>query len=77
MSIEEGSGMNQDQIDRDRLLTETHSNVKHIADWCESHDKKDDARFMKVERDIDGGKRIVWGATGIFVAVEFITRFLK
>lgn len=69
--------MNQDQIDRDRLLTETHSNVKHIAEWCEGHDDKDDKRFEKVNHEIESGKKLVWGGVGVIAAFEFLARFLK
>ena len=69
--------MNQDQIDRDRLLTETHANVQHIADWCESHDEKDDERFDKVNKEIESGKKLVWGGVGVVAAFEFLARFLK
>ena len=41
----ERRAMNQDQIDRDRMLTEVHSDVTYIRKWADKHEKDDDIRF--------------------------------
>lgn len=44
--------MNQDQVERDRLLTEIASDVKHILTWTETHEKSDNQRFEDVNKKI-------------------------
>ena len=69
--------MNQDQINRDRLLTEVHSDMKHIVTWAKKHDVDDDSRFANIRKDIEVGKRVVYGAIGALVVIEFIIKIVK
>jgi len=59
------------------LLIGISGDVKHIREWTDVHDKKDDSRFAKVERDLEFHRKIVYGGIGIVVFVEFIMKFLK
>lgn len=69
--------MNQDQIERDRLLTEVHSDMKHLVSWSQKHDKNDDDRFEAISHDIEWGKKIIWMAVGIVIFIEFMSRLIK
>ena len=69
--------MNQDQIDRDRLLSETHFYAKSVSEWAEKHDKKDDERFKEITVEVQKGKRFVWVGIGGFAMLEFILRIFK
>ena len=69
--------MNQDQINRDRLLTEVHSDMKHIVSWAKKHDVDDNDRFASIHKDIDNGKKVIYGAAGVIVFIEFITKVIK
>ena len=69
--------MSQDWIERDRLLSETHSDVKHLVEWSKAHTADDDKRFKEVKADIETGKKLVWGGAGIIVALEFVMKLFK
>ena len=70
----ERRGMNQDQINRDRLLTEVHQDVKHIVAWAKQHDEDDDTRFATVSTDISWGKKIIFMGIGALAIIELIVR---
>ena len=69
--------MNSDWVERDRLLTEVHSDVKHIAEWAKKHDVEDIARFSLVTKEIEVGKKVLWGGVGILAFIEIVTKFFK
>lgn len=73
----ERRAMNQDQVNRDRLLSEVHSDIKHLLKWADEHTKEDQERFKEVESRIKVGEKIVYGALGIFLFVEFVVNFTK
>lgn len=73
----ERRGVSNDWIERDRLLSEVHSDCKHIVQWAKDHTSDDEKRFEKVNKDIDNGKKIVYGGLGAFALIEFIMKFLK
>lgn len=50
--------MQSDWIERDRLLSEVHSDVKNILKWTETHEKQDNDRFKDVNNKINWGFRI-------------------
>lgn len=74
---EERRTMNQDQINRDRLLSEVHSDVKHILKWSEDHTKEDAERFDSIDKRIKWAEKILYGALGVFLFVEFLVKFSK
>ena len=59
------------------LLQQISNDVKHIAKWVEKHDLDDTNRFDKVEKEMEFGKRILYGGIGIIVFVEFMFKFIK
>ena len=71
--------MSEDEIyqKRDIMLARMDENIQHIKEFTINHPKEDDARFKEVKADIELGKKFLYGAMGIFVAVEFITKFIK
>lgn len=44
--------MSQDNINRDRMLTEVHTTVLYIKKWAEDHDEKDERRFSDINKKI-------------------------
>ena len=46
--------MNNDWIERDRLLSEVHADMKHLVEWAKSHDKSDNEKFKLI------GDRVTW-----------------
>lgn len=73
----ERRGMDRDWVERDRMLTEVHSDMKHMVRWAEDHTKDDDTRFAVVTKDIDAGKKIVWSGIGIIITLEVMLKFFK
>lgn len=53
--------MNQDQIERDRMLTEVHTNMDHLVQWTKTHDLADDTRFREIN------KKLFWGAIALLI----------
>lgn len=69
--------MDRDWVERDRMLTEVHSDVKHIADWAKKHDIDDTTRFALINKEIESGKKILWGGIGIIAFIELFSKFIK
>lgn len=69
--------MSQDQRERDRLLTETHTNVAHMVKWSEAHDLIDTKRFGDVNKEMDFLKKLAYGCIGIVAFIEFFTKIIK
>lgn len=69
--------MNQDQVDRDRLLTEVHSDVKHIVLWSKKHDEDDTERFEELNKRVRWAEKMLYGAIGVFVMIEFLFKAIK
>ena len=69
--------MNQDQIERDRLLTEVHTNVKNMVEWSKKHDIHDDQRFVKVDSDIEWLKRLAGIGIGAILTINIILKLIK
>lgn len=61
---------------RDKII-ETHTDVKHLIKWSESHTKEDETRFEKINKDVDNGKKVVYGGIGGLMLLEFIMKFFK
>jgi hypothetical protein len=69
--------MNQDQINRDRLLSEVHSDIKHLLKWADEHTKDDEKRFKEVDTRMKMAEKVIYGALGIFLFVQFVVNFVK
>lgn len=69
--------MTEDWIERDRLLTEVHSDMKHLVKWSKDHNDDDNRRFALVTKEIEVGKKVLWGGVGVLAAVEFIMKLIK
>ena len=63
-------------LDHD-VLIEIKNDLKHVVSWIEAHEKKDDVRFTKIDKDIDFQKRITYAVLGIIFFVEFMFKFIK
>lgn len=74
---QERRGMNQDQRERDRLLTETHSNVSHLLKSFDGHVNEDRESFDGIRKDMEFQKKVIYGCVGVFVFLEFVVKFIK
>lgn len=59
--------MDRDWIERDRLLSETHSDVRHLVMWSKEHTDDDNKRF-KLMAD-----RILWIEKTVYTAVGAVS----
>lgn len=64
------------QEDHD-LLIEIRSDVKHIKQWTEAHEKSDNDRFNKILNDVEFHKKIIYGIGGIVFFIQVISRIIK
>lgn len=55
--------MEKDWIERDRLLSEVHSDVRHMVAWSKEHDEDDDKRFKIV------GDRVSWIEKTVYIGI--------
>lgn len=58
-------------------IMETHSDVKHIAEWAKKHDEEDITRFSLVTKEIDMGKRVLWIGVGVLATLNLALKFLQ
>ena len=63
--------MNQDQVNRDRLLTEVHTNVTNLVQTLSDHVKKDDLIQKEIKADLKFQQKIFYGLIGVWVFVQF------
>ena len=69
--------MNQDQIDRDRMLTEVHTDVRHIVLWSKAHDEKDDDRFDSIQKKVDWTMKICYMGIGALAVINTLLKFIN
>ena len=69
--------MSQDQVERDRLLTEVHTNVSHMVTWTKTHETQDNERFKSQGNKIDFLSKCVWMGLGGLAALQFILKVMK
>ena len=74
---EERRKVNNDWIERDRLLSEVHSDMKHMVKWAQEHNEDDNKRFALVYKEIELGKKVLWGCAGVLVTIEFLIKLIK
>jgi len=59
------------------ILIEIRSDLKNLSALVKSHVEDDTTRFNKVDKKIEFQERIIYGAIGAFVFIEFITKVVK
>lgn len=69
--------MNQDQIDRDRLLSEVHADMKHLIAWSKEHDDSDTTRFEKADKRIAWVEKVAYVGMGGLAVLNIILKAIK
>lgn len=59
------------------MIIETRNDVKHMVSWAKEHNEDDNRRFALVTKEIEVGKKVLWGGVGVLAAVEFIMKLIK
>jgi hypothetical protein len=70
-------GVSNDWIERDRLLSEVHSDMKHMLAWAKEHNDDDNTRFKIVGDRVTGIEKMVWGAVGGLGLLTIILKFIN
>lgn len=63
-----------DWLKRDRMLTEVHSDMKHLVEWSKSHDTLDNNRFKAASDRIDWLEKVAYLGIGGIVVMEVIIK---
>jgi len=48
-----------------------------MVKWCQDHDTSDDKRFEKINSEMEIGKKVLYGGTGILVFIQLFFEFIK
>lgn len=62
---------------RDIMMARMDENLQHLVRWSKDHTVDDDLRFKDIKRDIETGKKFLYGALGAILLIEFFTKFIK
>ena len=73
----ERRNVSQDQINRDRLLTEVHTDLKHMVSWTKDHDSQDNKRFKDITVKLDWTTKMVYMGLGGLICLQFLFHFIK
>ena len=69
--------MTPGEVERDRLLTEVHSDIKHLVKSFDNHLVEDQSNFKSIREGQKFLERIVYGALGIAAFITFAVQFIK
>lgn len=56
--------VDKDWIERDRLLSEVHSDIKHMVVWAKEHTEEDNKRFGMVDKRVNWLEKTMWLGIG-------------
>ena len=66
--------MDRDWVERDRLLSEVHSDVKHMVEWAKTHDSSDNNRFKTINDRVSVIEKVAYAGIG---GLAMLNIFLK
>lgn len=69
--------MSQSEIDRDRMITEMHSDLKHLVKNFDAHTVQDDTRQKEITGKIEFHQKIIYCGIGVIAFIEFFSRVIK
>jgi len=69
--------VDRDWLERDRMLSEIHTDVKYVMKWIDEHDRADDKRFDKISGRISIIEKVCYCGIGGFAIIELFFKFLK
>ena len=66
--------MDRDWLDRDRMLSEIHTDMKHMLDWAKSHDTSDNDRFRTLGDRVSWIEKMAYGGIGGLALLNIILK---
>lgn len=67
----------QMDIELDRLIRETHGDVRHLVKDFTEHKKDDKINFKELKDGQEWSRKIIYGALGIVAFIEFWAKVSK
>ena len=58
-------------------MMETHTDIKYIRSWGESHDRLDIERFEAMDKRLRWAEKVLYCFIGVIGLFEFIARIIK
>ena len=69
--------MNEDWIERDRLLSEVHSDMKHLVTWAKEHDTSDNNRFKTIGDRVSWVEKVAYLGIGGLAVLNVFLKFIN
>ena len=73
----ERRGVERDWIERDRLLTEVHQDMKHLLSWTETHEQSDNSRFELANKRITWVEKVAYLGIGGLATLNIFLKLLN
>lgn len=69
--------MDRDWLERDRMLSEIHSDVKHITEWARKHDQSDNDKFKSIGDRVSWIEKMAYGGIGGLALLNIILKVIN
>jgi len=73
----ERRAMDKDWLERDRMLSEIHTNMKHMTEWAKSHDQSDNDRFKIANSRVAWIEKIAYMGIGGLAVLQIILKVVN
>jgi len=73
----ERRNMESDWLSRDRMLSEIHSDVKHLSNWAREHDQSDNNRFEMVNKRVSWIEKVAYMGIGGLAILNILIKLIK
>jgi len=68
--------LSNDWIERDRLLSEVHTDMKHLVEWAKSHDKSDNEKFKVIGDRVSWIEKVAYTGIGGIVVLNVVLKLI-
>ena len=65
--------MNQDDHD---IIIEIRNDLKHLMSFVKTHVEDDSTRFTRIDKKLEFQDKIIYGAVGVVVFIQFIIKVI-
>ena len=69
--------LNNDWIERDRLLSEVHTDMKHLVEWAKTHDRSDNEKFKVIGDRVSWIEKVAYTGIGGLAVLHVLFRLIK
>ena len=68
--------MDRDWIERDRILSELHSDMKHLVEWSKTHDQLDNNRFKFIGDRVSSIEKMAYLGIGGLAVLDIFMKLI-